>query len=85
MRVAQLPVRLANYYIPPTLVVDVVFVVHFSGSRLEDLLEKSHVAHSFGSVSSKRRRTNLDAVLAGLSPEEEASATAAAAATTEAT
>ncbi|CAM9574453.1 unnamed protein product, partial [Sphacelaria rigidula] len=40
------------------------------GSRLEDLLEKSHVAHSFG-ASSKRRRTHLDAVLAGPSPEEE--------------
>eukprot|EP00904_Undaria_pinnatifida_P008972 jgi/Undpi1/5204/HiC_scaffold_2.g00486.m1 len=52
-----------------------------SGSRLEDLLEKSHVAHSFGGGSSKRRRTNLDAVLAGLSPEEEASAAAATAAT----
>ncbi|CAM9961532.1 unnamed protein product [Pylaiella littoralis] len=53
-----------------------------SGSRLEDLLEKSHVAHSFGSASSKRRRTNLDAVLAGVSPdEEEATAAAAAAAT----
>ncbi|CAM9956559.1 unnamed protein product [Ectocarpus sp. 12 AP-2014] len=53
-----------------------------SGSRLEDLLEKSHVAHSFGAASSKRRRTHLDAVLAGVSPDEqeEASTVAAAAA-----
>lgn len=50
-----------------------------TGSRLEDLLEKSHVAHSFG-ASSKRRRTHLDAVLAGTSPEEDAEKTAQAAA-----
>lgn len=54
-----------------------------TGSRLEDLLEKSHVAHSFGSASSKRRRTNLDAVLAGVSPDEEEATAAAAAAATE--
>ncbi|KAG5176022.1 cystathionine beta-lyase [Tribonema minus] len=36
-----------------------------SRSRLEGLLEKSHVAHMFGSsVANKRRRTNLDAALA---------------------
>lgn len=52
-----------------------------TGSRLEDLLEKSHVAHSFGGgMNQKRRRTHLDAVLAGVSPEEEAASDGAAAA-----
>jgi cysteine-S-conjugate beta-lyase len=48
-----------------------------TGSRLEGLLEKSHVAHMFGNKANKRRRTNLDAALLD---DEKASAPAAAAA-----
>lgn len=60
-------------------------ITTITGSRLEDLLEKSHVAHSFGTSSSKRRRTHLDAVLAGVSPDEEEATAAATAAATEIT
>lgn len=49
------------------------------------MLEKSYVAHSFGTASSKRRRTHLDAVLAGVSPDEEQQEAAAAAAVTDTT
>lgn len=60
-------------------------VIFSTGSRLEDLLEKSYVAHSFGSTSSKRRRTHLDAVLAGVSPDDEEGEQAASPADAETT
>ncbi|CAM9793831.1 unnamed protein product [Chrysoparadoxa australica] len=37
--------------------------VRDTGTRLESLLEKSHVAHMFGGNPSKRRRVHLDAIL----------------------
>ncbi|KAG5184537.1 cystathionine beta-lyase [Tribonema minus] len=48
---------------------------HEPRSRLEGLLEKSHVAHMFGTAN-KRRRTNLDAAL--LAEEKPAAAAAVA-------
>eukprot|EP00953_Heterococcus_sp_UTEX-ZZ885_P012940 7394-Heterococcus_DN1.PRE.2 len=62
------------------ILITILHVPHTAGSRLEGLLEKSHVAHMFGNKANKRRRTNLDAALLD---DEKASAPAAAAAADE--